>query len=280
MRERDKGKVEPFWARPARGWRRASPPLAVPERKSPDPEPAPPPQAPPAEEPHEPSFAISRERRREEIAALIADQIGPLLEPAPPRTPAAAEKPRPEPAPGRTPPEASPAPAARGWVGLSAAEAARHPLFGVHGWVVLVAVFVAVGLFRALVELVDFWATTDHGGLAAWIMAILRSVMALWAALILGLLMGRSRAFPTNFVAYGMVDTIYLVLFGLAFAHVTHGAVFIGVAVAIPLNLLAIAYVLRSRRVNVTFRHRVLVGKPSGPPRGEAHPEGADASPA
>jgi hypothetical protein len=235
-------KIEPFWARPSRK-RRGPPPLVVPER-----EPAEAPKAPPAppkseDEPREPSFAVTGAARRETIAALIA------------------------------PPAAAPtgaAPDADGWVQLPLAEAARERLFGVHGFLILLAIFVALGLFRALVELVDFWATTDHGGLSAWIMAVLRSVMALWAALILGLLLGRSRAFPINVVAYGLIDSIYLVLFGLAFAHVTSNAVFTGVAVAIGLNLIAIAYVLRSRRVNVTYRHRVRAKK-----RAKAEPPAA-----
>jgi hypothetical protein len=94
-------------------------------------------------------------------------------------------------------------------------------------------------------------------------MAILRSGMAVWAALILGLLLGRSRAFPANFAAYGMLNVVYLVLFGLAFAHVTHGTVFAGVGAAIAVTLIAVAYVLRSRRVNVTFLKRVRARKPA-----------------
>jgi hypothetical protein len=223
----ERDKIEPFWARTARAKRRGPPPLIVPERK-PAEAAAEPPKAAPADQPREPSFAATA---------------------------------------GDAPAGPPPASDMRGWVQLSPAEAARERLFGVQGWLVVLAIFVALGLFRALVELVDFWATTDHGGLSAWIMAVLRSVMALWAALILGLMLGRSRAFPTNFVAYGVIDSIYLVLFGLAFAHVTHGAVFTGVAVAIGLNLIAIAYVLHSRRVNVTFRHRVRAKK-----RAEAEP--------
>ena len=232
MAERDK--IEPFWARRAK--RRGPPPLVVPERPPAEPATAPePPNAAAPDQPREPSFVVT----------------------------AAA---RPVPNLGRAP--AAPSPDMRGWVQLAPAEAARERLFGVQGWLVVLAIFVALGLFRALVELVDFWATTDHGGLSAWIMAVLRSGMALWAALILGLLLGRSRAFPTNFVAYGLIDSIYLVLFGLAFAHVTHGAVFTGVAVAIGLNLVAVAYVLHARRVNVTYRHRVRAKRhaPAAPP--------------
>ncbi len=244
-------KIEPFWARPPRGKRRTAPPLLVPERAA-APErdaPAPPPEQPaasppPAAGPQEPSFAVSSAARRETIAAIVAGDSQPG-----------------EP----TPAEPPPVPSHGGWIELSSEEAVRHPLFGVHGWLVAIAIFVALGLARALVELIDFWETTDHGGLAAWIMAILRSVMALWAALVLGLLLGRSRAFPTNFAAYSMVNVIYLVLFGLAFAHVTHGRVFAGVAVAIVLNLVAIAYVVRSRRVNVTYRHRIRTPKTPAP---------------
>ena len=278
MGERDK--VEPFWARPARSKRSGPPPLVVPERRAGKPPPEPEPAAPPPEEPREPSFTISHEARRAAIAELMAGAAA--SEPAPALAPAARQPDgrepdaRQEPSLGRAPAEEIAAPDAHGWVQLSRAQAERHRLFGARGWLVAVAAFVAVGLAMAVVELVDFWATTDHGGLSAWIMAVLRSGMALWAALILGLLLGGSRAFPANFVAYSMLNIIYLGLFGLAFAHVTHGAVFAGVAAAVPLNLLAIAYALRSRRVNVTFRHRVRAKK-----GGEAPPDaGTAASPA
>ena len=256
MGERDK--VEPFWARPLQAKRRSQQ-LAVPERPSPEPGADTPPPAS-GEAPRAPSLAVSREERRETIAALIGG-------------PATGDAVRQEPSLGRAPPEPPGEPDAQGWIQLTLVQAAHHRLFGVKGWLVVLAVFVALGLFMGLVELIDFWATTDHGGLAAWIMAVLRSVMVLWVALVLGLLIGRSRAFPTNFVAYTMVNVIYLGLFGLAFAHVTHGAVFTGVAAAIPLNLLAMAYVLRSRRVNVTFRHRVRASK-----RAEAPPPAASAA--
>jgi hypothetical protein len=111
-------------------------------------------------------------------------------------------------------------------------------------------------------------------------MAVLRSGMALWAALLFGLLIGRSRAFPTNFIAYGMVNVIYLALFGLAFAHVTHNRVFTGVAVGIAVTLLAIAYVLRSRRVNVTYRHRIRAKKSADEEPPAAPANRIEASPA
>ena len=257
-------KIEPFWARSSRGKRRA-PPLVVPDQKAAEPPPAAPPPADDA--PREPSFAVSAAARREVIAALIAQ---------PKEAPDEAAAPRAAPSLGQVPPAPMAMPDAEGWVQLSRADAEKHRLFGVHGFLLVLAIFTALGLLRALVELIDFWATTDHGGLAAWIMAVLRSVMALCAALILGLLIGHSRAFPTSFVAYAMVDVIYLVLFGLAFAHVTQGVVFTGVAVAVALNLIAIAYVLRSRRVNVTYRHRVRAKKTKkSPPQA-----GVEASPA
>lgn len=271
MSERDK--IEPFWARPSRAKRGGPPPLVVPGRgkeEAPPPEPA----APPPEELREPSFTISHEARRAAIAELMADAAAPAPEPAPALVPAAHEPDgRQEPSLGRAPPEEIAAPDAHGWVQLSRAQAEQHKLFGVRGWLVVVAVFVAIGLAMGVVELIDFWATTDHGGLSAWIMAVLRSVMMVWAAAVLALLLARRRAFPAAFAAYTMVNVIYLGLFGLAFAHVTHGAVFIGVAAAIPLHLLAIAYVLRSRRVNVTFCHRVRAKKRAGGPAPEAGAE-------
>lgn len=230
-------KVEPFWTRPARLRRRTAAPGSIPPPPDLDP-PEPPPKPEPPGAPQEPSFGVSSAARRTAIAGLIA---GPAVGAGPADVDA----------------ESEPGPEVGGWVYLSDADAARHRLFGVGGWLVLIAILMCVGLFRAVFEVIDFWATTDHGGLAAWIMAVLRSGMALWAALILGLLIGRARSFPSNFVAYSMVNVIYLGLFGLAFAHLTNNMVFAGVAAGVVVTLIAIAYVLRSRRVNVTFRHRL-----------------------
>lgn len=272
MGERDK--IEPFWARPSRARRGAAP--VVPEHGAE----AAPAAAPRDEDLREPSFTISHEARRAAIADVMAAAVPRQAAPAEP--PPVAEPPLAEPderqAPslGRAPPAALPAPDAHGWIKLTRAQAAQHRLYGIGGWLVVLAIFVAIGFAMGIVELVDFWATTDHGGLSAWIMAGLRSLMALWAALIFVLLLARSRAFPVAFVAYTMFYIIYLGLFGLAFAHVTHGAVFAGVAAAVPLHLLAIAYVLLSRRVNVTFRRRVRAKKSKEAPP----PAGAEASPA
>ena len=269
MGERDK--LEPFWARPSRTRRGGPPPLVVPGRDTGEP---PAPAAPPPEDLREPSFTISHAARRAAIAEVMASAAA--REAAPAAAPPVGEPDvRQAPSLGAAPPEEIAAPDAHGWISLSRAQAARHPLYGVDGWLVALAVFLALGLAMGLVELFDFWATTDHGGLSAWIMAGLRSVMALWATVIFVLLVARSRAFPTAFVAYTLFYIIYLGLFGLAFAHVTNGAVFTGVAAAVPLHLIAIAYVLRSRRVNVTFRRRVRAKK-----RAEAQPAGAEPSPA
>jgi hypothetical protein len=257
-------KVEPFWSRPLR----ARPKTAKPGTVPPPPDAEPPRKPAPPDAPREPSFKATQGERRARIAELIAeqdiDQRAPEVEPERAEAPARRAEPfskRPEPAraPPSFAPEPAPAPPAAvgGWVYVSDADAARHRLFGVHGWLVLLALLICVTLFRAILEMIDFWATTDHGGLAAWIMAVLRSGMALWAALILGQLIGRSRAFPANFVAYGALNIIYLGLFGLAFAHLTNNMVFAGVAGGVAATLLAIAYVLRSRRVNVTYRRRV-----------------------
>jgi hypothetical protein len=272
--ERDK--IEPFWARVSRARRSGPPPLIVPERHAEAPQ-APEPSAPPSEEPREPSFKVSHEARRAAIADMMADAGARGAGPAAPIPAATEPGARQEPSLGPAPTEETEAPDAQGWIALTRAQAAQHPLYGVGGWLVVLAFFVALGLAMGIVEVFDFWATTDHGGLSAWIMAGLRSFMVLWAALIFVLLLTASRAFPTAFVAYTIFYIIYLGLFGLAFAYVTHGAVFRGVAAAIPLHLLAIAYVLRSRRVNVTFRRRVRAKKRAETPPPDA---GAEASPA
>jgi hypothetical protein len=273
--ERDK--VEPFWARPARTKRRGPPSLVVPGRAKAEPEPPAEPPAPGADAPHEPSFSISRQQRRDAIAAIISEAQAPPGAPPRAEEPQSSEPRSPElqSAPSFAATNGAAAPDAHGWMQLTAGAAARHRLYGVRGWLVLVAILIAFELFRALVELIDFWATTDHGGLAAWIMAVLRSVMALWAALILGLLLGCSRAFPINFTAYAMVNVLYVGLFALAFAHVTKGTVFLGMAGAMAMNLVGIAYVLRSRRVNVTCRHRVRAEKSPRPPKAGGNAENA-----
>ena len=266
MGERDK--VEPFWARPSRARRGGPPPLVVPGRDAGGP---PVPAAAPPEDLREPSFTVSHEARRAAVAEMMADAAGQDAAPK-----ASELDDRRAPSLGPAPLEDVAAPDAHGWISLSREQAARHPLYGVGGWLVALAIFVGIGLAMGIVELFDFWATTDHGGLSAWIMAGLRSVMALWATAIFALLLAGSRAFPTAFVAYSLFNIIYLGLFGLAFAHVTHGQVFVGVAGAVPLHLLAIAYVLRSRRVNVTFRRRVRANRRKEAPP----PTEAEASPA
>jgi hypothetical protein len=285
----DRDKLEPDWSRgeapapkepPSRKSRSRKSREARDSRRAKSREIAPP------EEPQEPSFNITSAERRSAIAGLIATSDDPssrrspfapgpvapsALTPAAGRDEAPALEPRSESrrlaeitpvatSPGLTiapvpPPTVTPPPG--GWVQLSDAQAMRHPLHGLGFWLAAIALLIAIGIARALIEILDFWATTDHGGLAAWIMAVLRSAMALWGTLLLGTLIGHSRAFPTNFAAYAMMDNIYLVLFGLAFAHVTNNYVFYGVAVGVGLNLLALAYVLYSPRANVTFRRRV-----------------------
>lgn len=221
------------------------------------------------ETPQEPSFDATSSERRNTIAKLVSEHRAEPREEAVPSAATAARLADSSPvttsveSPVVFPDvealaQSQPAPPEAGrWNQLSDAQAARHPLFGIGGWLVAIALLIAAGIARALIEMIDFWATTDHGGTAAWIMAVLRSGMALWAALILGMLLGRSRAFPANFAAYSMVNVIYLALFGLAFAHVTNNAVFIGVAAAIGVTLIALVYVLHSPRVNVTYRRRV-----------------------
>ena len=138
-----------------------------------------------------------------------------------------------------------------------AAKNAHSSLLERGGGLLAIGLFLVAEIARACVEAYDFWSTTDHGGLSAWIMAGLRGTMAFWALLVLGLMAVRSSAFPANFAAYGLLNVIYLALFGLAFAHLTNNVVFVGVAAWTGVTLLALLYVLVSRRVNVTYRRRV-----------------------
>lgn len=242
-------------------------------------------EVPPAEAPQEPSFNITSAERRSAIADLIAESTKPpsqstFAAPMPALEPRGESRRLAEMSPVATspaltiapapPPVAAHAPGTDRWIQLSDAQAMRHPLHGLGFWLSAIALLIALGIARALIEIIDFWATTDHGGLAAWIMAVLRSTMALWGALLLGSLLGHSRTFPTNFAAYTMMDNIYLALFGLAFAHLTNNYVFYGVAGGIAVNLLALFYVLYSPRANLTFRRRVRARRAKAKPAAAA----------
>ncbi|MCW5773865.1 MAG: hypothetical protein KIT16_19645 [Rhodospirillaceae bacterium] len=304
----DRDRIEPFWAPLGRRLRgpifrigpRPAPPTDEKPRHSRR-EPAPLELEPEGEtevrlEPLPPALPVSTARRRETIAALIADQIArePLIPPKPELPVGTAAEPdgapvmtlRGErlldpapPAPALLPPRAETAAAAQGvaapqpspaakpaprhghWLLLSDEAAAQDRAYGLGGGMILIAIMIVLGIGRSAVELVDFWDTVDRGGLSAWIMAVFRSVMALWSVLLLILMLARSRAFPANFAAFTGVNLVYLALFGLAFAHLTRGEVFKFVAGMIVLNLAAWAYVALSRRTNVTFLRRVRAGK-------------------
>jgi hypothetical protein len=258
----DHDKIEPQWSPPEES---AAPPAspspsakgrkAKKSKRAPEPPPL----------PQEPSFNVSSSERRSAIASLLAGRAPQSRATHPPPSPEIAITPADAPISSDDAPAAPSAATTAGrWVYLSDAQAHRHPLFGIGGWLIAIAFLIVAGIARAAIEMADFWATTDHGGLAAWIMAVLRSGMALWSALIFGLLIGRSRAFPANFAAYSMLNIIYLVLFGLAFAHVTNNQVFIGVGAAAAVTSIALAYVQLSARVNVTFRRRVRAKRVRG----------------
>jgi hypothetical protein len=148
-----------------------------------------------------------------------------------------------------------------GWTTLPEATAARHPLHGIAGWLLAVFALALVALVRAAVAASETMAFADGLDPLSADLATVAAAAGIGLRLVFPVLaLGRHPATPAAAVASlwaGLALDAGLLAAGLAGPG---GLVALAATVALapPVTL----YLLRSRRVNVTFRNRVRTDDP------------------
>jgi hypothetical protein len=163
-----------------------------------------------------------------------------------------------------------------GWVVLPLDIAKQHPLYGVGGWLILVAIGTVVTPIRTILSLAPIYTaidfTTLHPSLLAFIVAeiAVNALGILWSLATLLLLLSKHPLFPRSFVGLIGFSAVVVTLDAVASKYVMDSVgqpmpwdeVFdpdtfreavrsiVGAAIWIP-------YAFVSRRVNVTYLNRV-----------------------
>lgn len=142
------------------------------------------------------------------------------------------------------------------WVILDPVEAARHPLYGVGGWLNFLAVLLilgAVGIAIEAIQLVFLAAGYPPAAIAA-IVVLLLVVLQVW---MIYLLFQKSPIFPTAFFVVSGIG-IGLTALGLMLDGRVHLSSLIGIGV----GAIWMCYMVISVRVNVTYKHRISPDDP------------------
>lgn len=163
-----------------------------------------------------------------------------------------------------------------GWVAVSPEVARTHPLYGIGGWLILVIIGMVLTPIRSAVVLYPIYSEVDFASLPTDFQTLLyveigfNLLLIVWTIVNLVLLLMRHPAFPTSYVtllafalAFVVVDAIAVKLMmdhlgqAMTWAETFDpetlreiGRTAIAAAIWIP-------YTIVSRRVNVTYRHRV-----------------------
>jgi hypothetical protein len=162
------------------------------------------------------------------------------------------------------------------WVALPLDIAKQHPLYGVGGWLILVAIGTIVAPIRIAIGLVPLYTNVDyatlHPNLFAFIIAeiALNTVFVLWSLTNLLLLLSKHPWFPRSFAATIGFSAVFVTLDAVASKVVMDSIeqpmpwdqvfdpetlqetvrTIVAAAIWIP-------YTFVSRRVNVTYLNRV-----------------------
>lgn len=158
------------------------------------------------------------------------------------------------------------------WVAISAARARAHRLYGVRGWLITLLWLNTLPVLAAVLAMVVIFAMGGIGSASA------KSLLALlWLALPLGLVavaFMRVRWFPVLWFVYCLLQlpAALYTLFGIGqrIAHASSRAggglpiVLFALEVLIP--IVTMVYIVRSRRVRVTYRNEVRASDPATVP--------------
>ncbi len=152
----------------------------------------------------------------------------------------------------------------RNWVRLSPEEAKRHPLYGIEGWLVVWLAYLIVTIALTVLSVADpeqrLRLDQHYHQHARLVMSLNAAILvALVATFVLGVL--RHRRFPAVAVAtlsaditLNVVLAIYLVAMGSQAVRIF---AITSILLSTAVRALMIGYILRSRRVNVTYLGRI-----------------------
>ena len=152
----------------------------------------------------------------------------------------------------------------RNWVQLSPADAKRHPLYGLEGWLVVWLAYLIVTIALTILSIADPAQRLrldqhyhQHASLVMSLHVII--LIALIATFVLGVL--RDRRFPAVAVAtlsadiaLNIVLATYLYLMGSQAVRVF---AIVSILLSTAVRGLMIGYIVLSRRINVTYLGRI-----------------------
>lgn len=159
--------------------------------------------------------------------------------------------------------------------------AKQHPLYGVGGWLILVAIGIIATPVRMILEIGPIYSAIDFSNLHPMLFAVILGELTINAALVLWslanmfLLLSKHRMFPTSWIGQLAVAAVLgpLSLFAtdlaldsigqhLDWSQLAKGGVFTDMFRALIAAAIWIPYALLSTRVGITFLNRVRVDDP------------------
>jgi hypothetical protein len=168
-----------------------------------------------------------------------------------------------------------------GWVDVPFEVAKRHELYGPQGWLYLVMLGCIVAPVRIGFTLYPIYSDIDFSALQPllatfiFVEVAINAIVIVWSIANLWLLASINRWFPTSFVALLAFSVVFLTLDAVAAKFVmdaTGGSMTWAEAFepetsreigrSVFTAAVWIPYMFVSRRVNVTYRHRVRANDP------------------